>query len=113
MSLLQYRIFYATCVVVSLLFIAQLALGRVTQAGAQQLSGLEQGIQRGEQYYAQLQQLAARTYQLSQTDAGLKDVVIRQQITVKPPSVSSSSSPGSPISPGLSSTNPKNSTTNE
>ena len=92
----KYWLFFTTCILLSLIMLVQFVFGRMTQLDGQRLSLEQQTIQQGEQAYVGLERLAGRTYQLSQNDAGLKDVVIRQRITVKQNASTTSSAPAAP-----------------
>jgi len=77
-----------TCMgsLIALLLILQIIFVRMTNYDQALLLERQQFINQGEQSEVHLRQLAARIYQVSQQtqDQGLKDLLVRQQITITP-----------------------------
>jgi len=71
---------------IALLLILQIIFVRMTNYDQALLLERQQFINQGEQSEVHLRQLAARIYQVSQQtqDQGLKDLLVRQQITITP-----------------------------
>ena len=88
----------ATCssVLVGLLFFAEIFLARQARDDDRKLGALERLVQEGNDYSARWEKLALRTYQLSQQDPVLKEVLVRQKINVTPPPTTSSPRTGPP-----------------
>jgi hypothetical protein len=90
MNRIQFWVLTGLSSVVVLFLILQVIFVRMAQYEQARVMAARQVIQEGQQCDVRLRQLAGRVYQLSQQtqDAGLKDLLTRQQITVTPPPAS-------------------------
>jgi len=90
-----------TCLssLIALLLIFQIILIRITTYDQSLLAQKQQFVNQGQQCEIRMRQLATRIYQVSQQtqDQGLKDLLTRQQITITPPTDSTTNS--EPIAP--------------
>jgi hypothetical protein len=84
MTRLQFWILTVTSSVAGLLLLGQIAVSQMARSTNRELQGMEILIQQGEESNKLWQQIAVRTYQASQQDPTLKEVLSRQQITVSP-----------------------------
>jgi len=109
----QFWILTCSILLVGSLFFTEIFLGRLVHNDEHKLALLERVVEEGNGYSTHWEQLAVRTYQLSQQDPVLKEVLVRHQIkvnvasetTANPPRTgAASSSPTTSGSPAPNST---------
>ncbi|HEY0257287.1 MAG TPA: hypothetical protein VGC39_07585 [Candidatus Methylacidiphilales bacterium] len=82
MTRIQFWILSGTVGLVCLLFVVQTYLGYKVQTSSAELSRVEQLINQGRETEVRFRQIATRTYQLSQNDPTLRNVLVREQINI-------------------------------
>jgi len=92
----QFLALTVSSIIVALLFLTQVLENRAAQSGSQDLTEMSRVVRNGQTYYDKWKQIALRTYQMSQSDSGLKQVLDRQQITITPPPAPADSTTSSP-----------------
>jgi hypothetical protein len=80
----KFWILNATVAIVVLLLGAEIYLSGQVRLNQQNIALTQRTIAEGPGYHARWEKLALRTYQLSQQDPALKEVLQRQQIQVTP-----------------------------
>jgi hypothetical protein len=93
MTRLQFLVLAITSSVTGLLLLGQIALSQMERSARHERNGMEILIQEGEQSNKLWQQVALLTYQVSQQDPMLKEVLRREQITVSPTTPNTAPSP--------------------
>ncbi len=99
MNRIQFWIFGSSCLIVGLLYVAQVPLTLAIRSSSRELVGMNLLIEQGQKYHDLWQRLAYRAYQLGQQDPGLADVLRHQQINItpRPPSAAAPSATLRPV----------------
>jgi uncharacterized protein YpmS len=106
MNRIHFWILTSLSILIVILLFAQILLVRSDNYWKIQLAGAQQAVSQGQTAKSMLKQLAIRIYQDSQKtdDQGLKDLMVRQQITFKPSTDAGSSSTDTSAAPASSPT---------
>jgi hypothetical protein len=99
MNRLQFWVLTWSIIVVGPLFISEIFLSRLVREDERKVVLLQGLAQEGGTYSNRWQQLATRVYQMSQQDAALREILVRQHITITPRAANNVAAPSTQESP--------------